>query len=56
MINWQRIFDVYRTLADSFDGYLRTVVFRQQLKGFIRLERMIVKMEEAEKKSTTKLK
>jgi len=51
MINYQRLFDVYRRLADSFDAYLRTVVFRQQIKGWQRLERAVLDMEEAEKKN-----
>lgn len=48
MINWQRMFEVYRKLADSTDAYLRTVVFKQKIKGFNRLERAI---QESERKT-----
>ena len=50
MINHQRMFVVYRKLADSFDAYLRTVVFRQRIKGFKRLERALLESERKDEK------
>jgi len=55
-INWQRMFRVYRGLAFSFDAYLRTVVFKQQIKGFNRLERAVLELEEDERNNPTKIK
>lgn len=51
MINYQRLFDVYRRMAESFDAYYRTLTYHRQIKGIKRLEKTL-----AEKERNSKIK
>lgn len=48
MTNYRRMFEIYRSLAQSFEAFLRIVIYRRQITGFQRLERKIADLWDAE--------
>ena len=45
MINYQRLFEVYRKLSNSFEAYFRIVLFHRKIKGFNRLEHDMINID-----------